>query len=238
MQDHLTQTQSQADRVEARLTALGGKPNDGKGVLNTILGKGSDLLNVFHDKEDKQTQDVIKAYALENFEVGMYTSFHAYADAVGDAETAALVKTIIGEEQQAAEKMLALIPQVAVQAVGRPPAWPERSPFGARRRAGTFSSRPASLCLGGWFGYTLPNPNRPRKEPEFLKPFRLTRLVLALTPLCLAAVPQCAPAQDPRRSADAPARRRPPPPRRKTKSSWLSTPSSIRTSRRCGTTAQ
>ena len=31
VQEHLTQTQSQADRVEARLTALGGKPSDGKG---------------------------------------------------------------------------------------------------------------------------------------------------------------------------------------------------------------
>ena len=119
VQDHMMQTQSQADRLEARLTALGGKPNDGKGLLNTIVGKGSDLLNVFHDKEDKQTQDVIKAYALENFEVGMYTSLQAYADAVGDTETAALAKTIIGEEQQAGAKLLALIPQVAIQAVGK-----------------------------------------------------------------------------------------------------------------------
>ncbi len=119
VQDHMTQTQSQADRVEARLKALGGKPSDGKGILNTILGKGSDLLNIFHDKEDKQTQDVIKAYALENFEVGMYTSLHAYADAVGDTETATLARDIIGEEQQAAHKLLGLIPQVAVQAVGK-----------------------------------------------------------------------------------------------------------------------
>ena len=119
VQEHLTQTQSQADRVEARLTALGGKPSDGKGLLNTVIGKGSDLLNVFHDKEDKQTQDVIKAYALENFEVGMYTSLHAYADAVGDSETASLARTIIGEEQQAAAKLLALVPQVATQAVAK-----------------------------------------------------------------------------------------------------------------------
>ena len=119
VEEHQTQTQSQADRVEARLNALGGKASDGKGLLNTILGKGSDLLNVFHDKEDKQTQDVIKAYALENFEVGMYTSLHAYADAVGDYETAQLAKTIIGEEQTAAERLLRLIPQVATQAVAK-----------------------------------------------------------------------------------------------------------------------
>ena len=118
-QQHLTETESQASRLEARLTALGGKANDGKGILNTILGKGSDLLNIFHDKEDKQTQDTIKAYALENFEVGMYTSLHAYAEAVGDSETAALAKSIMGEEQQTAEKLLRLIPQVATYAVNK-----------------------------------------------------------------------------------------------------------------------
>ncbi len=117
VQDHLTVTQSQADRLSARITALGGSPNGGKSLLNTIIGKGSDLLNVFHDKEDKQTQDVIKAYALENFEVGMYTSLKAYANAVGDAETAQLADTILSEEQLAGERLLRLIPQVATYAL-------------------------------------------------------------------------------------------------------------------------
>lgn len=119
VQEHLTQTQSQADRIEARLNALGAKAHGGKSIINSIIGKGSDLLNVFHDKEDKQTQDVIKAYALENFEVGMYTSLHAYADAVGDHETAQLAKSIMGEEQLAGERLLRLIPQVATQAVSK-----------------------------------------------------------------------------------------------------------------------
>jgi ferritin-like metal-binding protein YciE len=118
VEDHIAVTQSQADRISARLAALGGQTHGGKNLLNTIIGKGSDLLNVFHDKEDKQTQDVIKAYALENFEVGMYTSLMAYANAIGDADTAQLAETIMGEEQQAGERLLRLIPQVAVAAVG------------------------------------------------------------------------------------------------------------------------
>jgi ferritin-like metal-binding protein YciE len=118
VQEHIAVTQSQADRIAARIAALGGQTHGGKSLLNTIIGKGSDLLNVFHDKEDKQTQDVIKAYALENFEVGMYTSLKAFANAVGDAETAQLAETIMGEEQQAGERLLRLIPQVAIAAVG------------------------------------------------------------------------------------------------------------------------
>jgi ferritin-like metal-binding protein YciE len=111
--------QSQADRLEARLNALGAKSNSVKAAVNTIIGKGSDLLNAFHDQEDKQTQDVIKAYALENFEVAFYTAMHTYAAGVGDHETAQLAKMILGEEQLAGERLLRLIPQLAQQAVAK-----------------------------------------------------------------------------------------------------------------------
>ena len=117
--DHLAQSQSQADRLAVRITALGGSANAGKGVLNTLVAGASHLVNAFHDKEDKQTQDVIKSYSLEAFEVGMYTSLKAYANAVGDYETAQLAETIINEEQLAGERFLRLIPQVAVSAVAK-----------------------------------------------------------------------------------------------------------------------
>lgn len=96
--EHLAVTQSQADRLSARLLALGGDKSEPKGFLNSIIGKGSDLLNVFHSHEDKQAQDVIQAYSLQHFEVVMYTSLKACADAIGDHETAQLADTIIGEE--------------------------------------------------------------------------------------------------------------------------------------------
>ncbi len=117
VEEHITVTQSQADRVNARIQALGGDKSEPKGILNEALAKVSGLLNIFHNKEDKQTQDVIKAYAFEHFEIGAYTSLKAYADAVGDLETAQLADTIIGEEQLAAERLLRLIPQLAVTAV-------------------------------------------------------------------------------------------------------------------------
>jgi len=115
--EHIAVTQSQADRLTARILALGGDKSEPKGLLNTIIGKGSDLLNVFHSHEDKQTQDVIKAYSLEYFEVGMYTSLKAYADGIGDYETAQLADTIMGEEQLAGERLGRLIPQVATAAL-------------------------------------------------------------------------------------------------------------------------
>lgn len=119
VEEHITVTQSQADRLKSRILALGGDKAEGKSLLNTLIGKGSDLLNIFHDKEDKQTQDVIKAYSLEHFEVGMYTSLQAFADAVGDTETAQLAASIMQEEQLAGERMLRLIPRIAISAVSK-----------------------------------------------------------------------------------------------------------------------
>lgn len=117
--EHMVVTQSQADRLEARILALGGDKAEGKSLVNSIIAKGSSLLNIFHDKEDKQTQDAIKAYSLEHFEVGMYTSLKAYADSIGDVETAQLADTIMGEEKMAAERLLRVIPTLAVSAVDK-----------------------------------------------------------------------------------------------------------------------
>jgi len=115
--DHIAVTQSQADRVKARILALGGDVSEPKGALNSILAKASGVLNIGHSHEDKQTQDTIKSFAFEHFEIGAYTSLMAYANAIGDSETAQLAQTIIGEEQMAAERLLRLIPQIAVAAL-------------------------------------------------------------------------------------------------------------------------
>ncbi len=115
--EHIAVTQSQADRVKARVLALGGDVSEPKGALNSVLAKASGILNIGHSHEDKQTQDTIKAFAFEHFEIGAYTSLMAYANAVGDSETAQLAQTIISEEQMAAERLLRVIPQIAVAAL-------------------------------------------------------------------------------------------------------------------------
>ncbi len=111
--EHITVTQSQADRISARILALGGDKPETKGLLSEVLAKASGLVNAFHSHEDKQTQHTIEAFAFEHFEIGAYTSLSAYADAICDTETAQLALVIIGEEQIAAERLLRLIPQLA-----------------------------------------------------------------------------------------------------------------------------
>jgi len=115
--EHVTVSRTQLTRLAGRITALGGDVSKAKSIVNTMIGKLSELANAFHDREDKLTQDLIKAYSLEHFEVGMYTSLRAFANEVGDHETAQLADLILAEEQLAAERFLRLIPEIAKMAI-------------------------------------------------------------------------------------------------------------------------
>lgn len=116
-QEHLAVTESQAQRLEQRLVALGSGASDGKGFLNVLMGKAGDVMHAMHDAKDKTTQDLIKAYATEHLEIGMYESLYSYASAVGDTQTAALAKQIQAEEQEAADKVFPLIAMTAKAAL-------------------------------------------------------------------------------------------------------------------------
>lgn len=117
--EHIGLTNSQVSRLAVQIRKRGGGKAGGKSLVNSALAKGSQLLNVLHDKEDKETQDIIKLTSLKQFEAGMYTSLRAYAEAIGDNETAELAATLIGEEREAAEQFERLIPPLAVRAVGK-----------------------------------------------------------------------------------------------------------------------
>lgn len=139
VQEHIFTTERQAERLRQRILALGGDKSEQKAAVNSLAAKGSSFLNIGHDRVDKQTQDLIKAYALEHFEVGTYTSLIAYARSIGDFETAALGEEIRAEEEMTAERLRELIPQVAVLAVH------ETTEFkGEKEKGGLFSG----LSLG------------------------------------------------------------------------------------------
>ncbi len=116
-QEHLAVTESQATRLEQRLITLGSSASSGKGFMNTLMGKISGIMHAAHDEYDKTTQDLIKAYATEHLEIGMYTSLKSYAEALGDRETASLAEQIIAEEQEAADKVFPLIAATAKAAL-------------------------------------------------------------------------------------------------------------------------
>ena len=116
-QQNRLETQGQAARLESRLNALGEKPSGGKGFLNMLMAKLSEVMHGAHDEYDKNTQNLIKAYTSAHLERAMYESLIAYATVIGDQETATLARQIQAEDEAAAQRMFPLIESYAKTAL-------------------------------------------------------------------------------------------------------------------------
>ncbi len=108
-------THQQEEALEARIRALGEEPSGGAGFFSSFMSSIGNLLHQAHDEDDKTTQDLIKAFAIENLEMAMYQSLESYSNAIGDADTAALARTIMAQEKQAADLCWQMIPTCAVK---------------------------------------------------------------------------------------------------------------------------
>lgn len=116
-EQHSQVTWQHEEALEARIRALGEEPSDGKGFVNNLIGKVADLMGSSHDDYDKTTMNLCKAYATENLEIAMYESLIAYAEAIGDSETASLGRQIQSQEKNAADLIWPQINRTAARAV-------------------------------------------------------------------------------------------------------------------------
>ena len=108
-QQHAEETRSQINRLTARLEALGDSPSGVKSFMAHLFSFAPKAASLGHDEAERQTQNLMMAYAVENSEVAMYESMATVAEAIGDTQTATLARTIQKEEQQTAEKVWQMI---------------------------------------------------------------------------------------------------------------------------------
>lgn len=116
---HADETRRQHDRLTSRLRALGGSPSTAKGIIAHLFGSVSKAGQIGQKKEDRDTQNIIMAYAIEQSEVATYEALKVAAEAVGDVDTLKLAEEIQREEEMAAEKIWSLLPASARFAVER-----------------------------------------------------------------------------------------------------------------------
>jgi ferritin-like metal-binding protein YciE len=116
---HAIETKNQYERLTARLEALGGSTSTAKSILAHIFGLSPKTAQLGHEKEERTTQNLIIAFAVENSELAMYESLISVAEAAGDTETATLARQIQAQEKATAEKVWSLIPNAAVTALHR-----------------------------------------------------------------------------------------------------------------------
>ena len=151
LQQHLKETKQHAKSVERRIKQLGGSTDSAlpasvadaasgitavaskavaaaQGPLHALRGTG---------EAEKMLKNARTEFHNEFAEIGFYTGIEAFADSVGDKETAKLARGIRREEERMAKFLEKQIPQLA-KAVAR-----EEVPA-AERRNGRSSSRRTS----------------------------------------------------------------------------------------------
>lgn len=116
---HAQETKRQYERLTARLEALGGSTSAAKSFLAHVFGLSPKAAQIGHEKEERTSQNLMMAFAVENSECAMYEALATVADAAGDTQTASLARSIQAEEKATAEKVWKLIAPAASDAFTR-----------------------------------------------------------------------------------------------------------------------
>jgi ferritin-like metal-binding protein YciE len=116
---HAVETRRQYERLTARLESLGGSTSTAKSILAHLFNLSPRTAQIGHDKEERTTQNLIMAFAVENSELAMYQALISVAEAAGDTETAALAREIQTEEKRTADKVWSLLTPASLEAFHR-----------------------------------------------------------------------------------------------------------------------
>jgi ferritin-like metal-binding protein YciE len=116
---HARETHTQYEELTARLNALGGSTSALKTAVAHIFGFAPKVAQIGHDAAERQTQNLMMAYAVENAEVAMYESLAEASRAAGDTATEQLALSIQQQEKATADKVWAHIGPNARQAITR-----------------------------------------------------------------------------------------------------------------------
>jgi ferritin-like metal-binding protein YciE len=113
---HANETKQQYEALTERLEALGGSPSGMKSFLAHMFNMAPKTAQLGHEEEERTTQNLMMAFAVENSEVAMYEALAISAEAAGDHFTRDLARRIQAQERETADKVWAYIPKVAREA--------------------------------------------------------------------------------------------------------------------------
>lgn len=116
--------------VERRVTALGGQPAGGRGLLGQIAARVWDAIQKPDVGPSDPVEDLLKALSAAEITAGMYLAICALARSLGDAETADVAAALFREERTYADRVRARLAPAAVRTVTRATPAPVESEAG------------------------------------------------------------------------------------------------------------
>jgi ferritin-like metal-binding protein YciE len=116
---HLTETKNHWRQVERRIKKLGGSVGSPEQAAQTVVSKAASAAKgPVHalrgtGSEERQLKNAQTEYSEEAEEIARYTAIEAFAESVGDRDTAKLARAIRRDEERMAKYLAGLIPQLA-----------------------------------------------------------------------------------------------------------------------------
>ena len=127
LETHLGETRKHAERVAARLDALGRRSDPfaamtdlAETVLAQTLALGKTPFDLLRGSggEEKVLKNAKDACATEALEIATYTAIEQLARSVGDEETAKLAASIRADEEKMLERIMRELPRLTAAVVG------------------------------------------------------------------------------------------------------------------------
>jgi ferritin-like metal-binding protein YciE len=110
IEQHLTQTQSQRERIQACIERRGASTSGMRDVAGKTTAMMQGLTGAM--ASDEVVKGILASYAFEHTEIASYKILIAAAERCGDAETARVCQDICREEEETAAALAQLMPQV------------------------------------------------------------------------------------------------------------------------------
>jgi ferritin-like metal-binding protein YciE len=102
LQNHLEETESQAEKLESVFAAMGEKPSRQKcPAMVGILDEGEDLISDFKGSQSINAAVIAAAQKVEHYEIASYGCLHAWANLLKNTEAAEILEEILDEEKEA-----------------------------------------------------------------------------------------------------------------------------------------
>lgn len=117
IEQHITETQSQATRLKECITRLGSDTSSMKDAAGKLTATMQGLGGVFAG--DEVVKGAMAGYTFEHFEISAYMALAAAAEKAGDSQTASVCREILAEEQAMADWLKEQLPSVAQEYLER-----------------------------------------------------------------------------------------------------------------------
>lgn len=109
-QGHVRTAHQHRDLIRACIERRGGNTSQLKDLAMSVMGTIQEITGSF--AEDEILKNIIADYAFKHYQIACYKSLIAAAEEAGDAETQGVCEGILATQQQQADALLPLIPQV------------------------------------------------------------------------------------------------------------------------------